>query len=119
MGKNIALNTLFFHRVGNATAKAIGATVLPSSGWNCIALSVSIAGGGLLAAGEFAAYYNGQQVSTTLTGNVASAGSGLDSNRVLLGALTKVPARVHHGWLSNVIIWNRPIDNDILDLMRL
>lgn len=108
-------NTIALTRIGSGTSKAISIGSQSDVGDVCMAFSCSVTGGGLLAAGELRAYKNGVQFGTTQTGNVADTGSGLGT--VALGAANLTPTNVWHGYLNNLIIWNRPIDAGILALM--
>ena len=118
IGKWNVNNLLYFSRTGSGVNKAHW-EVSSDTGWVCAALSCSIAGGGLLNAGDFRAYKNGVNIRT-LTGNIASAGAGLNPSYAVIGAADfGTKPNPHNGWLSNVMMWNRPIDNDILDLMKI
>jgi hypothetical protein len=117
LGKSSTNGRLDVERTANGTAKNFGITGLSDTNYFSIAVSCSVAGGGLLAAGEMKAYINGVQAGATSTGNVAGSGSGLSSTNTVLGAANTTPALVWHGWQSNLIIWNRPIDAAILALM--
>jgi len=108
-------NTIALTRIGSGTSKAITVGSQSDVGDVCMALSCSIAGGGLLTAGDLRAYKNGVQLGTTQTGNVASAGSGLGT--VALGAASLTPTNVHRGYKNNLMFFNRPIDAGILALM--
>ena len=117
IGRSAADNTLTFQRTANGTAKIITIGSLSYTDWFSVAISASVAGGGLLNAGDTRAYINGVQGGTTQTGSVAATGSGLSSTATVLGAGTTTPTRQHHGWLSQPLILNRPIDAAILALM--
>lgn len=110
-------NTVRFRRDGAGVTKLVDVAGFSETTWFCLAISASVAGGGLLTAGDLRAYKNGVQVGTTQTGNIASTGSGLNSASVVLGASSTTPTNVHSGYLSRFIIWNRPIDAAILALM--
>lgn len=109
-------NRLFAQRRGNVTAKNIDVAGISNSDWFSILFTWSVAGGGLLAAGESRLYLNGVQIGTTQTGNVASSGTGLNANSVILGAINKTPSNVHHGYFSQLAVWDRPADAAILAL---
>lgn len=115
--KSTSNNTIRFSRTGNATTKTISVGGQSDTNWFCVAASLSVAGGGLLAAGESAMYKNGALIGSKQTGNLASTGSGLSATLNLFGAVNNVPNNVWHGWQSHLIIWNRPIDAAILALM--
>lgn len=110
-------NTIQFNRIGNGTAKPFSVGSQSDTDFFCVALTCSVAGGGLLGAGEMRGYKNGVQIGATQTANVADSGSGLATATVTLGASSTAGGLVHHGWLSNLMIWNRPIDAAILALM--
>lgn len=105
-----------FQRVGDGTSKVTTSGNLSYTDWFSIAISVSIGGGGLLNAGDLRAYINGVQVGSTITGNIAAVGSGLNSARVLLGAANQTPENVHDGYEAWEIVYDRALDNDILAL---
>lgn len=115
--KTTTNNSVLFRRAGNATAKSVTVGSQSSTGWICYAISWSIAGGGLLSAGDTRAYVNGAQSGATQTGSAASAGSGLVSTVTVAGAATTTPTSVWNGYLSHVIVWNVPMTNAILALM--
>lgn len=110
-------STIQLQRAGGGTTKTITVAGQSGAGWLCYALSASVAGGGLLGAGELKAYKNGAQIGTTQTSILASLGSGLSSTTTTLGAAGTAGTLVWNGWLSRLIIWNRPIDAAILALM--
>lgn len=110
-------NELAFTRTGGGTTRSVTLGSQSDTAWVCLALSCSVAGGGLLAAGELRAYKNGAQVGSTQTGNINATGSGLTSTATTLGAATTTPALVHHGYLAHAIIWNSPMSADKLALM--
>lgn len=115
--KSNAHNTIAINRIGAGVSKSIVVNAQSDTGFVCLALSGSVIGGGLLAAGEMKAYKNGIQIGSTATGILAAPGSGLNSATTVLGAASTAPSTVNHGYLSNFIVWTRPIDNDILALM--
>lgn len=117
MRKSSVAATFQFIRDCAGVNKSINLGSQSDANWFCYAISVSIAGGGLLSAGDLRVYKNGAQVGTTQTGNIASTGTGLSSTQTTLGAVSVTPTNVHHGWLSRLMIWNRPIDAAILALM--
>lgn len=112
-----ANNRVTLTRIGNATTKTITLNGLSSTDWFSLAISCSVAGGGLLSAGDLRAYINGVEVGTAQTGNVASTGTGLNSTQTILGALNTTPSNVWSGYFAQHTIWNRPIDAEILALM--
>jgi hypothetical protein len=115
--KGSSNNNISFERTGNSTSKSVSVGSQSDTGWVCLAGSASVAGGGLLAAGESRFYKNGVQIGATQTGNIASAGSGLSSTATVIGATNTTPANIWDGYLGHLIIWNRPIDAEILALM--
>lgn len=103
-------------RKGDGTAKSIISGTLSDIDFFCLAFSASIDGGGLLAAGDLRLFKDGVQEGSTITGNIASTGSGLDSTRTLLGAASTAPSFVWDGWEGQMAIFDRPMDSGILAL---
>ncbi len=117
MHRTTTNNTIEMVRAGGATTKTVTAGSQSDTGWVCYAISASIAGGGLLTAGDMRVYKNGTQLGTTQTGNISGASGVLSSTQTALGAVSTTPAQVWSGWQSRLMIWNRPIDAAILALM--
>ena len=110
-----ASNQLRLSRIGDSTVKTGTYLTSGPTDWFNLITSCSVSGGGNLAAGEAKMYYNGAAV-TTLTGNVASTGSGLSSTETVIGALNTTPTNVWGGYIAHMAVWNRPVDDDILAL---
>lgn len=111
-------NTIRFLAIGGGTTKSIDLGSQSQTDWFCVALSRSIAGGGLLSAGDTRAYKNGVQAGSTQTGSVAATGSGLNSTNTALGSLLNNSATsAQKGYLAHLIVWNSPMSNDKLALM--
>lgn len=115
--RTVTNNQIAYRRIGNAVDKIISVSTFTETGWISMALSCSIAGGGLLSAGDTRAYKNGAQAGATATGSAAFVGSGLSSTETLIGAQSTSVPSPWSGWLAYFAIWNRPMANDILALM--
>lgn len=113
--RSVTNGVLTIDRNGSGTTKTISLTSLSSTAWNCFQISASVAGGGLLAAGEMKAYINGVEVGT-VAANIASAGTGLSSAQTLLGARIIPPDFVTSGYFSRFMIHNSAITTSILAL---
>ena len=115
--KSATNNTVRFLREGANVVQVVDVAGQSDTDWVAYGISCSIAGGGLLDAGDLRGYKNGVQIGSTVTGNVAADGSGLLSTLTLLGALSTAPSNVHHGYQVLTGVWNRPMAADILALM--
>lgn len=102
-------NEIRLRRTGNGTSQTLDHTI-NNPDWFSVILSWSVMNDALKL------YINGVQAETTQMGLLASVGSGLDSSATVLGAASQAPIQIHHGYLGNVAIYNRSIDNAILAL---
>jgi hypothetical protein len=113
-------NTIRFIATFGGTAKTIDFAGNSNVDWFSVALSRSMAGGGLLSAGDTRAYKSGAQAGSTQTGSVAATGSGLNSANTALGSLLGASASsAQKGWEAHLIIWNSPMSSDKLALMTI
>lgn len=117
INKSTANNTIVFTRIANSAQKQIIVGSQSDTGWVCYGLSCSIAGGGLLSAGDVRAYKNRVQIGSTQTGAVNMTNSGLSTTQTTIGASVTTPANVWHGYEAHVQIYNSPMTSDILELM--
>ena len=115
---NAANNRLLFFRItSGASTKSVTLDGQNDANWGCVAISGSLAGGGLLSAGDLRAYKNGVQVGSTQTGMLTMPGSGLQSTATQIGAGTTTPTLVWYGYLAQFIVWNSPMSAAKLALM--
>lgn len=108
-------NSLTFLRVANGVTKTHTIASQSDTGFVCLTMSCSVAGGGLLNAGDLRFYKGSSEFGTVQTGNVASTGTGLENTATTLGANSSSGA-FFAGSFSRFIIWARPIDASILAL---
>lgn len=115
--KDTTNNQIRWRRVGSSTTKSGVAGSQSDTGWVSYTFSCSIAGNALLGAGEAKLWKNGvTELGSTLTANVASAGSG--DCTLTLGALNSTPTSVHSGPQADWVFFNTAATASLLDLGR-